>query len=55
MDCFARPDRAKKLTDAQKARIVSLRFEGHHTIESIAQLADTSVSIFIILDICKQF
>lgn len=36
----------KKLTDAQKVRIVSLRFKNHQSIERIAQLADTSVSIF---------
>lgn len=45
MDCFSRLDRAKKLTDAQKGRIISLRGDGRRTIEEIAQLAETSVSI----------
>lgn len=44
MDCFERPNREKKLTDAQKGRLVSLRFDGHHSIESIAELINTSVS-----------
>lgn len=38
-----RIDRTKKLTDAQKDRIISLRFEGHKTLETIAQLTGTSV------------
>lgn len=46
MDCFARPNRAKKLTDAQKARIVTLRFDLHRSIESIAADCETSVSVF---------
>lgn len=49
MDCFARPDRAKKLTDAQKGRIISLRFEGHQSIEAIAQSTETSVSIYFVI------
>lgn len=46
MDCFSRADKSKKLTDAQKGRIISLRYDGNHSIESIARLADTSVSIY---------
>lgn len=45
MDCFRRNNKSKKLTDAQKGRIISLRFDGHQSIESIAQLAETSVKI----------
>lgn len=43
MDCFARIDKKKKLTDVQKGRIVSLRFEGHKNFEAIAQMTDTSI------------
>lgn len=43
MDCFARPNKQKYLTDAQKARIVSLRNDGHHKLADIARLADTSI------------
>lgn len=43
MDCFSRFEKSKKLTDAQKGRIISLRFEGHYSLETIAQLANTSV------------
>lgn len=43
MDCFTRIDTNKKLTDVQKGRIVSLRFEGHHNLETIAQMTGTSV------------
>lgn len=43
MDCFSRVNKSKKLTDAQKGRIISLRNEGHHNLEMIAQLAETSV------------
>lgn len=43
MDCFQRVDKNKKLTDEQKGRIVSLRIEGHHNLETIAQMTGTSV------------
>lgn len=43
MDCFLRENRSKKLTDAQKGRIISLRFESHQNLETIAQLTQTSV------------
>lgn len=43
MDCFARPNKKKYLTDAQKARIVTLRFEGHRKLADIARLAETSI------------
>lgn len=45
MDCFARIDKGKKLTDAQKGRIISLRRDSHLSFERIAELADTSVRI----------
>lgn len=47
MNCFARFDKTKKLTDVQKGRIVSLRRDGHHSLETIAQMCDTTVSICI--------
>lgn len=37
MDCFARPNKAKKLTDTQKGRIISLRKDGHHKLADIVQ------------------
>lgn len=43
MDCFARPNKAKKLTDTQKGRIISLRKDGHHKLADIARLVDTSI------------
>lgn len=43
MDCFSRPNKSKKMTDAQKGRIISLRFENHQSLENIARLADCSV------------
>lgn len=44
MDCFERPNKKKYLTDAQKARIVSLRNDGHRKLADIARLADTTIS-----------
>lgn len=52
MDCFERPNRAKKLTDEQKGRLVSLRFDGHHSIESIARMVNTSVSNWFFCHLC---
>lgn len=43
MDCFSRPNKAKKMTDAQKGRIISLRFESNQSLENIARLAGCSV------------
>lgn len=49
MDCFTRTDKRKKLTDVQKGRIISLRCEGRHSLQAIAQMTGTSVSSFIFL------
>lgn len=43
MNCFVRPNKAKKLTDTQKGRVISLRKDGHHTLADIAHLTDTSI------------
>lgn len=55
MDCFTRIDKAKKLTDVQKGRIVSLRLEGHQSLQTIAQLAETSVRIHFISFFSSNF
>lgn len=43
MNCFARPNKKKYLTDAQKARIITLRNDCHLKLADIARLADTSI------------